>query len=117
RRRRRRRCLGSSCYGPGPQSALIIAKHSARAAKMSSSRNAGIRCARLKNGAGNRDIDGQNPRGSGRAAGEAASQSAYWLELLVESGVVGVEKLGSLRQKCEELTAIFVTILKRAKTS
>ena len=82
-----------------------------------------------------------NPRGSGRAAGKAASQSAYWLELLEESGVVSVEKLAPLRQEwssgdacdidgqperasvrenasqCEELTAIFVTILKRAKTS
>jgi hypothetical protein len=42
---------------------------------------------------------------------------AYWLELLVESGVVSAEKLAPLRQECEELTAIFVTILKRAKTS
>ena len=66
---------------------------------------------------GNRDIDGENPRGSGRAAGKAASQSAYWLELLVESGVVSVEKLAPLRQECEELTAIFVTIIKWAKTS
>src|SRR5882762_12004635 len=40
-------------------------------------------------------------------------ESAYWLELLVESGVV-TEKLAPLRQECEELTAIFVTILKRA---
>jgi len=44
-------------------------------------------------------------------------ESAYWLELLVESGVVSAEKLTPLRQECEELTAIFVTILKRAKTS
>ena len=42
-------------------------------------------------------------------------ESAYWLELLVESGVVSAEKLAPLRQECEELTAIFVTILKRAK--
>ena len=44
-------------------------------------------------------------------------ETGYWLELLVESGVVSVEKLTPLRQECEELTAIFVTILKRAKTS
>ena len=44
-------------------------------------------------------------------------ESAYWLELLVESGVVSAEKLAPLRQECEELTAVFVTILKRAKTS
>ena len=55
-------------------------------------------------------------------------ESAYWLELLVESGVVSMEKLAPLRQEyffffffffffCEELTAIFVRFLKRAKTS
>ena len=44
-------------------------------------------------------------------------ESAYWLELLVESDVVNVEKLAPLREECEELTAISVTILKRAKTS
>jgi four helix bundle protein len=44
-------------------------------------------------------------------------ESAYWLELLVESGVVSAETLAPLRQECEELTAIFVTILKRSKTS
>ena len=38
-------------------------------------------------------------------------ESAYWLELFVESGVVTAEKLAPLRQECEELTAIFVTIL------
>jgi len=44
-------------------------------------------------------------------------ESAYWLELLVESETVSAERLAPLRQECEELTAIFVTILKRAKTS
>ena len=36
-------------------------------------------------------------------------ESAYWLELLVESGVVSAEKLAPLRQECDELIAIFVT--------
>jgi hypothetical protein len=66
---------------------------------------------------GNRDIDGETREVAGRAAGKVASQSAYWLELLMESGVLSAEKLAPLRQECEELTAIFVTILKRAKTS
>jgi four helix bundle protein len=44
-------------------------------------------------------------------------ESAYWLELLVESRMVSAEKLAPLREECEELTAIFVTIIKRAKTS
>ena len=42
-------------------------------------------------------------------------ESAYWLELLVESEVVSPEKLAPLRQECEELTAIFVTILKASE--
>ena len=42
-------------------------------------------------------------------------ESAYWLELLVDAEIVSIEKLAPLRQECEELTAIFVTILKRAK--
>ena len=39
------------------------------------------------------------------------------MELLVKSGVVSAAKLATLRAECEELTAIFVTTLKRAKTS
>ena len=42
-------------------------------------------------------------------------ESAYWLELLVAAGIVSAAKLKSLRQECNELTAIFVTILKRSK--
>src|SRR5207237_3859058 len=42
-------------------------------------------------------------------------ESAYWLEPIVESDVVSVDNLAPLRQECEELIAIFVTILKRAK--
>jgi four helix bundle protein len=42
-------------------------------------------------------------------------ETAYWLELLVESNVVTTDKLAPLRQECEELTAIFVAIIKRAK--
>ena len=42
-------------------------------------------------------------------------ETAYWLELLVESRIVNAERLALLRQESDELTAIFVTILKRAK--
>ncbi len=44
-------------------------------------------------------------------------ESAYWLELLVESRIVKAEKLQPLRDECDELTAIFVTIIKRARSS
>jgi four helix bundle protein len=42
-------------------------------------------------------------------------ETAYWLELLVEARLVNAAKLVALRQENDELTAIFVTILKRSK--
>jgi hypothetical protein len=33
----------------------------------------------------------------------------------VDSGIVKPDKLSAMRQECDELTAIFVTILKRSK--
>jgi four helix bundle protein len=42
-------------------------------------------------------------------------ETAYWLELLVDGKIVPVEKLAALRQECDELIAIFVTILRRCK--
>jgi four helix bundle protein len=42
-------------------------------------------------------------------------ETAYWLELLVESNLVAAEKLQPLRAESDELTAIFITVLKRAK--
>ena len=43
---------------------------------------------------------------AGRADGKAASQSAYWPELLVESGVISVEKLAPLRQEWSQREAV-----------
>jgi four helix bundle protein len=42
-------------------------------------------------------------------------ESAYWLELLVDGEIVPAAKLQPLRAECDELTAIFVTIIKRAR--
>jgi four helix bundle protein len=42
-------------------------------------------------------------------------ETAYWLELLVEAGIISAEKLAPLRQEIDELAAIFVTIIKRSK--
>ena len=44
-------------------------------------------------------------------------ETGYWLELLVDAKIVPAEKLPALRQECDELIAIFVTILKRSKES
>jgi four helix bundle protein len=42
-------------------------------------------------------------------------ETTYWLELLVDGNIVALEKLAPLRHEADELTAIFVTILKRSK--
>jgi four helix bundle protein len=42
-------------------------------------------------------------------------ETGYWLELLVDSGIESGEEINSLQNECNELTAIFVTILKRSK--
>jgi four helix bundle protein len=43
-------------------------------------------------------------------------ETAYWLELLVEGEVLPADKLRSLQQETNELTAIFVTCVKKAKS-
>ena len=42
-------------------------------------------------------------------------ETAYWLELLVESGISDELHMADLRNECDELTAIFVTISKKSK--
>ena len=42
-------------------------------------------------------------------------EETYWIELLLEAGIVSPEKLAALRQECDELIAIFVTIVRRSK--
>src|SRR5437763_5659255 len=42
-------------------------------------------------------------------------ETAYWLELLVQATIVPPETFGALARECDELIAIFVTILKRSK--
>ena len=42
-------------------------------------------------------------------------ETVYWLELLIDGKIVPPKLLAALRQECDELIAIFVTILKRSK--
>jgi four helix bundle protein len=42
-------------------------------------------------------------------------ETGYWFELLVDSGIMASAKLAELQRECGELTAIFVTIIKKAK--
>ena len=43
-------------------------------------------------------------------------ETGYWLELLKDSGIFPAEKLESLLKETDELTAIFVTIVKKVKS-
>src|SRR4029453_16646315 len=42
-------------------------------------------------------------------------ETAYWLELLFDGKMTPAEKLVAIRRECDELIAIFVTILKQKK--
>src|SRR5438094_8158763 len=42
-------------------------------------------------------------------------ETAYWLELLIDGKMVSPDKLSCIWQECDELIAIFVTILNRSK--
>lgn len=57
----------------------------------------------------------EEPSGARPTATGSTYQSAYWLELLVDGEIVAAAKLHPLRAECDELTAIFVTIIKRAR--
>lgn len=42
-------------------------------------------------------------------------ETGYWLELLVESGILAEDRMRDLMVECDELTAIFVTIIRKSK--
>lgn len=42
-------------------------------------------------------------------------ETAYWLELIVDGGIMSKDRLNSLQKECGELIAIFVTIVRKAK--
>jgi four helix bundle protein len=44
-------------------------------------------------------------------------ETAYWLELLVAADIASFDDLSSLRQECDKLTAIFVSIIDRSKAA
>src|SRR5437667_6588764 len=44
-------------------------------------------------------------------------ETAYWLELIVAADLASFDDLTSLRQECDELTAIFVSIIKQSKSA
>ena len=44
-------------------------------------------------------------------------ETTYWFELLVKGGIITENKLAGLLQESKELTAIFVTIIKKTKSN
>ena len=44
-------------------------------------------------------------------------ETSYWIELLIDGKFVSPEKLSPIWQECDELIAVFVTILKRSKAT
>lgn len=44
-------------------------------------------------------------------------ETAYWLELLADSGIIVPAKLVGLRDECSQLLAIFTTISKKTKSN
>jgi len=46
---------------------------------------------------------------------QEADETAYWLELLVKSGIVPADKLESLCKETDEIIAILVTIVTKVK--
>ena len=43
-------------------------------------------------------------------------ETAYWLELLIGAGIVSQERLACSQRETEELTAIFVAIVRKTKS-
>ena len=59
---------------------------------------------------------GQTPSSSARWRGlQELDESLYWMELLVDGGLVRVEKLAKLMDEASELIAIFVASVRTAK--
>jgi four helix bundle protein len=48
---------------------------------------------------------------------EEADESTYWMELLVESGKIKLEKISALMKEADELTAIAVASIRTARKS
>lgn len=46
---------------------------------------------------------------------EESDESVFWLELLLQGGILSEEQMGALIKEAKELTSIFVTSLRTAK--
>lgn len=50
------------------------------------------------------------------SAAQELDETMYWFELLVESGIIPEAKLAALQDEADQLMAILVTSIKRAKS-
>jgi len=50
-----------------------------------------------------------------RSGLQELAESSYWMELLVEAGIIAQTRLAGLQQEAKELTAILITCSKNAK--
>ncbi len=48
---------------------------------------------------------------------EEADECCYWLELVIEGGILSADRVSSLYSEALELTAIFVTSIKTARAN
>jgi four helix bundle protein len=48
---------------------------------------------------------------------EEADECLYWMELLIEAGIIPEERLADLMQEADELIAIFIASAKTARTN
>lgn len=48
---------------------------------------------------------------------EEIDECAYWLELIIEGGLLPEQRIGPLHREADELTAIFVTAARSAKAN
>ena len=51
-----------------------------------------------------------------RIVEEEAEESAYWMKLLIESGVIQKDEIDDLLQKADEIVAITVSSIKTARS-
>jgi four helix bundle protein len=44
-----------------------------------------------------------------------ASETQYWLEVIIDAGLISIEKVDKLHKECSEILAIFTKILRTCK--
>jgi four helix bundle protein len=48
---------------------------------------------------------------------EESDESTYWMELLIDSGIISIDKIGLLKKESEEITAIITASIITSRQS